>query len=184
MILRLAILTAFAFCASLAAAAEKSRPMAEMHGGCENYKANIKLPLELWGKPAEQVAASAKSPLALNKRVSLELLAQSAVSFVQKPGKEFPIKGKRFAGLFSVRAEKDGFLNVASGSRVWFDLIGGSSKKIVDASEFEMQTGCDKIAKIVRFPVVAKTDYIFQVSSSAEAHADFIFIPADRDQAF
>lgn len=156
-------------------AAERSRPMADMQGDCSNYRMDLRKVFQIWEKPSESVAEG-KSPLSFGKRVSLGLKPQASVSFVQPPAKEFPLKGERHAGVFMVRAESAGVLSIASGSKVWFDLVEGSSKKIIETAEFEMQTKCDKIVKVVKFPVAAKTDYVFQVSSSMQPQADFVFL--------
>lgn len=155
-------------------AAEMSRPMSEMHGDCSNYKLNVKTALAAWEMPATSVTA--KTAIPFSKRASLQLTERAAVQFIQKPEKEFTAGGKEFGGLFTFRTGKEKSLSVAAGSKVWFDVVDNATKKIVPAQEFEMQTGCDKVLKFVKYTVTPNTEYTLQVSSSKNPQADFAII--------
>lgn len=151
-------------------AAEMSRPMSEMHGGCKDFKLNLTNELKAWQEPA--VKAQAEIPN--GKKAELALLKQEKVTFLKAPGKSFPVKGESFGGVFPFQVQKAGKYRISAGSKIWFDVVEVSTKKFVDASEFEMQTGCDKIFKTVVFELAANTKYALQLSSNAKPSAEFL----------
>lgn len=154
-------------------AGEKNRPMNEMQGDCSNYKMNLQDDMQAWDKPS--VVVSESGSILFSKRSSLALMESEKVKLPLPPQKTFPIEGKRYAGVFTLRPEKSGHIRVSAGSRLWFDLVDKANGTMIESSEFEMQTACKKILKAVMFPVEAKKVYTFQVSSSSAPQADFIF---------
>lgn len=148
--------------------------MDEMHGGCSNYKLNVKSALQAWESPAASVAPGIALPL--QKRATLQLSEKDSVKFVQKPEKEFRVKGKTFAGLFTFRSGKEKSLGVAAGTKVWFDVVDNKTRKIIPPEQFEMQTGCDKVFKFVKYAVSPDSEYTLQVSSSSQPQAEFAIV--------
>lgn len=171
----LTILGFAVFSSSIAISAEKSRPMDEMHGDCSNYKTKLQEELSAWENPSLAIPATAKEPLPLMRKVSLALSESQKVKLPQKPEKSFAGKGPSYAGIFPLRFSKTGQVRIAAGGKVWFDLVDKSTNKLVESAEFEMQTKCSKIYKVVTFPVREGLDYLIQVSSSSAPNADFIF---------
>ena len=155
-----------------ASAQEKSRPMSEMHGNCSSYKTNLAREFSLWKNNAS--GQNVDKPLEFSKKMSLLLAKQADLKFVVPPEKAFPIKGHSYGGLFQLTSPKNGILRISSGSKAWFDLIDNSTKQIVQSSEFEMQTNCDKIFKTVSFQLKNQNNYTLQVSSSKDPTAVFL----------
>lgn len=153
---------------------EMSRPMNEMHGDCSNYEMNVNKEMALWDENATAIPAESQASLPLSKRVSLSLTKQGLIHLVHDPAKSFPVNGQAYAGVFRVRASKTGTLKIAAGQKLWFDLVDESSKKIVAATNFEMQTNCKKIFKAVEFSVSNNRTYFLQVTSSNSPSADFL----------
>ncbi len=161
--------------ASSTLGAEKSRPMDQMHGDCGEYETPIQEELSAWDRGTTKISANDAQPLPLLKRVSLALNESEQVKFLQKPEKTFPVTGKSYAGIFTLSPGKKGNLRIAAGAKLWFDLVDKGSSKVIEAAEFEMQTGCSKIFKVVTFPVEGGRGYALQVSSSKTPQAEFIF---------
>ncbi len=158
-----------------AVASEKSRPMSEMHGDCSAYKTDLSREFSIWKENAVVIPAKSLIALQYSKKISLSLSKKGEVAFIFPPEKSFPINGPSFGGVFQLTSPKNGKLRISSESKVWFDLVDNEKKEIVQSSEFEMQTGCDKIFKAVTFQVREKSSYSLQVSSASEPNAIFIF---------
>lgn len=153
-----------------------SRPMAEMEGGCENFKMPLADQLANWDKKEIRIQGAqddkSTTELPSNRKVSLSLYPQKKVMLSVKPEKE-PAKGQTvYAGLAAMEVKSDGLYRIAMGSKVWLDLIEveageeNSTGKIVPASTFEMQTGCAKIFKAVEYNLKTGRKYLLQVSAS------------------
>lgn len=147
---------------ALSGCAQKSRPMGEMHGACDNYKMNMSEELAAWSQSPFLRQPGEKAFLPLATKLTLKLSPE----------------GSAFAGRFPVRAEADGRMKISAGSKLWFDLVDTRTGQPVEAAEFEMQTGCEKIFKVVAFPVRKDATYTLQVSKSARADADFLLTGA------
>lgn len=160
--------------APFAQAIEKSRPMEEMHGGCENYQLNLKKEFELWEQKPAAHPAEAKLELPLGKRLDLQLKNEASVKFAVKPKKSSPEKEKAYGGNFRVKPDFDGTLRISAGNKLWFDLVEPGKKEAVPSENFEMQTKCEKILKAVEFPVRKGVEYALQVSGSKKETAGFL----------
>lgn len=160
-------LCAFAF--PLRASAETSRPMDEMHGDCSSYRMNVRKELAAWPAPAQKPGAL--DALEIGKKLALPLSAQASVRYLLEPEKRFAPKGAAYGGVFRFRAPKTGDFLISAGSKVWFDVVDVEAKTRVASSEFEMQTGCERIFKAVAFPLVAGRAYAIQFNGSAAPSA-------------
>ena len=157
---------------NIALAQEKGRPMSEMRGDCSAFKMNLTQELALWKENG--LRAKSGESLPVSKRLNLALSPTNAVKFITPPGKTFPVEGQTYAGVYSFETTEGGIYRVSAGAKVWFDVVHPSTKKPIDSSEFEMQTGCDQIFKVVTFELQPKTRYALQVSSSAQPGASFL----------
>jgi len=153
-------------------AAEKSRPMGEMHRSCLDFKLNLSQEFKIW-KERPLKAHSAEEFLT-QKRTQLSLVKQEQIRFLKTPEKLFPVKGESYGGVFYFQVPKSGKFRISAGSKVWSDVVEVDTNKIIEAAEFEMQTGCDRIFKTVIFDLTAKTKYALQVNSSVKPAVDFL----------
>lgn len=104
----------------------------------------------------------------------LALRPQGDVKFPAPPEKSFPVEGGANGGVSGFESPKSGRVRVAAGSKIWFDVVDRETKKPVEARAFEMQTGCDKIFKVVEFELRARRGYVLQVSSGGAKTAEFL----------
>jgi hypothetical protein len=167
----------FAICSvivlsSNAYAKGKSRPMSEMHGTCSEFKMNLKKELKAWQEPITQVKNG--DSMHLEKKLDLSLVPSTQVQFLAPPAKKFPMKTQSHGGLFKFKVPEDGVYRVAAGTRVWFDVVDVNAKTLVDEVEFEMQSKCDKIFKVVTFNLKQNAEYALQVDSSANDSTLFL----------
>ncbi len=160
---------------SSAWAREKSRPMSEMHGNCTAFKTDLARELILWREKATKVTDADLLPL--EKKVSLPLTLHSRVAYLVQPEKKVSGKKKKYGGVFLFRVAKAGKYKVSAGAKLWFDVVDKTTGQWVDADEFEMQTGCDQILKVVTFTLKDQGLYALQVSGSASHGADFLVTP-------
>lgn len=151
-------------------AKEQARSMDDMQGDCANYEMKLGPEMELW---KSEPLISAKS-LAPDKVHSLELKPQNQVKFPVAPEKFFSKNDSKFGGVFSFKVPKDGVYKISSGSKVWFDVANEKSKTLVPTKEFEMQTQCASIFKVVTFDLQKDVDYSLQINSSAKPSSLFL----------
>lgn len=154
--------------------AEQSRPMGEMHGGCANYKMDLAREFKIWNEPVEKIPFSFKKEIPWAKKIELELKNQSEVNLVLKPEKSFRDENESYAGVFKLKSRESLHLIVGAGSKVWFDVIDQVTMKPLAAVEFEMQTGCEKVFKAVKFTIDKNRGYLLQVSSSKTPRQEFV----------
>lgn len=164
---------------SLFTFAEGQRPMAEMHGGCDNYKIDIKSELQAWKTtapaPPAAVSGDTAPTIDIGKKLNLALAKHDAVKFLLLPEKTFPARaGASFAGLVKVAVPKDGTYRISLGEKLWVDVVDAATSKRVIANQFEMQTECHQIFKVVDFPLKANKSYILQISSSRLPQAEVL----------
>lgn len=167
---KIPVLLLLLFVPPVPAHAETSRPMSEMHGNCENFKSDVKRELALWKDKGLRVPSG--ESLRLGKKLHLPLAKDA--SYLVKPGKTFSVKGESFGGVFALRRVSGSKLRVSAGSKVWFDLVDVKGKARVPATEFEMQTDCDRVFKTVLFDVEPGKQYALQVSSAPQGAATFV----------
>jgi hypothetical protein len=152
-----------------AKADEAARPMAEMHGGCANFKMDLRHEFAIWKSPgiaqkAVPAAADGVKAISTETKYAVELLPHPSVKFVAPPFKDRGGPDK-FSGLLRLEVPKDGLYGVSASTGLWIDVVEG--KTLVSAKRFEMQTGCDTIFKSVEFPLRKGVVYWLQLNGSA-----------------
>jgi hypothetical protein len=152
--------------------AETSRPMSEMHGGCENYKMNLKNEMALWEKqPVKELVPGAKTQLALEP--------QAMVKFLKDPQKKFTPQTELYAAVIRFHVPTSGTYRLSIGKKAWADVLDTAKMKIVPAATFEMQTKCDKIFKAVEFALEANKEYALQINGNAARTLDVLITKAN-----
>jgi hypothetical protein len=173
----------YAFVAgSIALAQPTSRPMSEMHGKCSDFAWDVQNELKLWGDTpvaltAAPLAAKA-SEAPKGKKIQLELGSERLMRLLVQPARPTPPEMSSFGGFVAFEVPRDGDYRVSAGSRLWFEVVPAGKSKAVESPGFEMQTGCEKIIKVVLYPLKAKTRYLLQVTGSAVSNAAFLITPA------
>ncbi len=137
---------------------------AGMSGDCGAFKTNIQQELKIWKSPA--VAADGQTALVTGKKLNFQLKPQASVKFPVAPEKIFNEDNPGFAGVFNFTPVKSGVHQVALGKRAWLDVVEASTMQIVDAGQFEMQTKCDKLVKVMSYDLKAGKSYVLQINSS------------------
>lgn len=145
-----------------ASAKEKARSMDDMHGDCSNYQMKLGKEIEMWSLPP----VISEKEIKFDKLHSLKLKPQNQIKFAVTPEKFFSKDDSKYAGVFSFKVPSDGIYKVSSGSKVWFDVASEKSKKLIPSIEFEMQTKCPTIFKVVTFELQKDVDYSLQINSS------------------
>ena len=149
-------------------AAEMSKPMSKMNGGCNNYSISLSKEFVAWMQPA---VSGTGADLPLGKRVQVALDDHAKVKLVVKPEKKFPSGSK--AGVFKLAVSEAGTYRISLGGKMWVDLVDAQGK-VVPSDRFEMQTKCESIFKVVEYKLAAGGSYTVQISSSPANSADVL----------
>lgn len=159
-----------AFCLTAAADTPPSRPMEEMHGGCDNYNWDVSAELALFAGPATQMSAGATEPDApivpTQTHLALALTPQANVQLPLPPGSDRGGPDK-FAGLFSVEIATPGRYRIVAANGAWVDLVRDG--KVLAAASFEMQTKCEGVFKVVAYDIAEGGRYLIQLNGSKTA---------------
>lgn len=164
---------------STAFAAEEHKPFNEMQGDCKNFSSDMKNELAIWNKPSMDLTfssdASTNPPLLpANSKTTIKLNPENKVAFLVKPEKSFTSSNQSYAGIVKLQIEKNGTYYISANNKVWFDVVDIKTKQKVAATQFEMQTHCNTMFKVVSFNLKANTDYALQISSSAKEETTFL----------
>jgi len=164
---------------SVAFAAEEHRPFNEMQGDCKNYSSTMQHELAIWNKPSMDLTFSSdvtENPplLPINSKTIIKLNPENKVAFLVKPTKSFSNPDQSYAGIVKFQIEKSGTYYVSASDKVWFDVVDTKTKQKVAASQFEMQTHCNTMFKIVSFNLEANKNYVLQISSSTKEQTTFL----------
>ncbi len=155
-------------------AAEKSRPMNEMHGDCSAYATNLAAEFKLWEQQPTILTHGKPEKISLEKKNGLKLEKQNKINYLATPEKSFTAETKKYGGLFYFKTDSQGYYRISAGGKFWFDLVPVGLKTVVDAVSFEMQTKCSSIFKTVEFKLDGYKEYAIQVSSSSEGQVDML----------
>jgi hypothetical protein len=179
------LLGATFFCAAIATAQSmpQKQPMAQMHGGCDNYRTNLTAELQLMAMTPAEVTAGASAgeapALPQSKAVVVSLLPQSQVRLAAPPAQDRGGADRR-AGLVSLGALSAGDWRVSLGSFAWIDAV--ASGRLLPNPSFEMQSGCAAIFKTVVFHVSEAEPVILQLSGADTQSIRVLLTPAAQDR--
>jgi hypothetical protein len=156
--------------------AQAARPMTEMQGDCSDYQLDLKSELTLWAEsPFELRAgltADSAGPLELAKRSTVTLDLETQLRKVVTPEK--PSAKGSFAGIVRFRPQVKGNYRIAAGSRLWIELVSAKTRKKIESNDFEMQTKCQTISKVVLYPLEAGENYWLQITGSDRRKVDLL----------
>jgi hypothetical protein len=155
------------FCASFARAAEA--PMAQMQGGCADYKWDMSAEFATWAMAATPVHAArndGEAPMIdAGVRYDVTLAAHESVQFVAAPEKDRGGPGKS-SGLLKFTPKDDGLYRVSASNGLWIDVVQGGTRIASDA--FQMQTKCETIFKSVAFRLKGGQTHVVQLNGSSQ----------------
>jgi hypothetical protein len=107
------------------------------------------------------------SPVIFTDRLyRLQLVPQTAVTFVSAPGKKMLTDGA-FAGLATLQLNAPGNYRVAVDAPFWLDLVANG--KLAVTRDFQGQRSCDGPHKIVEFDLGDAKQFVLQVSGAVQA---------------
>ncbi len=159
-------------------AMSQSRPMDQMHGGCDRYAVDLKSETHLMaGTPSVVTAAFAASEapkVPVSQALDVALLPQASVHFALPPAQNHAEPNIR-AGLLSLGVLPEGDWRVSADHFVWIDMVGASH--LLASPGFEMQTRCAIIFKTVVFRVPAAMPVYLQLSGSKSASVKLLITP-------
>jgi len=173
----------FLVASSAAQTAPKSRSMDQMHGGCDNYAANLTTEMRLMSMNAVQINAASQAAEAPQVRTSqvfsINLLPQSQVHFALAPAQD---RGgpERWAGLVALGTLPKGNWRVSADKSVWIDLIG--SGQLLPSPAFEMQTECPTIFKTVVFEAPGTVTVLLQISGATTQSVRLLITSAEPNK--
>ena len=110
--------------------------------------------------------ADAAPALAADRLYQVELTAQSAVKFVEPPGRNRGTGGA-FAGLVRLTVDTAAVYRISLDRPLWVDAIANTS--VIAAKDFQGRPGCNAPHKIVEFLLPAGTPITLQFSGSSAA---------------
>jgi hypothetical protein len=157
----------------------QSRPMDQMHGGCDHYAVDLKSEMHLMAAPSLGVtaaSAAAETPgVPASQALEVTLLPQSNVHFILPPAQNHTGPDRR-AGLLSLGVLPKGDWRVSADQFVWIDMVG--ARHLLASPSFEMQTGCAVILKTVVFHVPEAMLADLQLSGANSATVKLLITPA------
>ena len=153
-------------------AAQEQRPMSQMHGGCDDYAFEMTRSFALWdaGKGAVSAGRNPAQPgaLELDEKVQVELAPMERLSWLVRP----PVAKKGFSGaqggILAFQVNESGLYRLCLSGKIWADVVDVSAAKALDDVQFEMQTRCERIFKVVVFRLEAGKPYHLQLAFSKE----------------
>ncbi len=137
-----------------------------MDGGCGSFKADITKEMNIWNSDPVTSTSGERTTLPLAKKIKFGLRPHSAVEFPVAPEKILNKEKTGFSGVFYFTPTVSGVYQVALGKRAWLDIVESDAKKIVKAGQFEMQTKCDKLVKVMSYQLSGGKAYVVQINSS------------------
>ena len=154
--------------------AVKDEPsMKGLAGGCDSFAWDVSHELDVLGQPAKSLTAGTdgKKPvrLELDQHYSVRLVPQSTVHFAAEPGKPASDPAAR-GGVLSFHTPKAGRYRISLSTSHWLDLIDGGL--IVVSSDFQGQSSCEKVHKIVQFELSGNRDFVLQLSGAPDARVE------------
>ncbi len=139
--------------------------MSEMHGDCANYATDVRTELDAMGKPGRPLTAAASRthifPVeATAQRLDVTLKPANQVTLALKPKREEP-QHNSYAGFLLFQVWREGLYRISLDSPVRVDVLSGDMP--IEASAFEMQTGCKRVFKTVQFRLKAGSYWLQMV---------------------
>jgi hypothetical protein len=144
--------------------------MAQMHGGCGNYTADLSNEMRLMAGDAVEVKAgtdAGNAPMgALGRVMEVHLAPQTGVHLAAAPAQD---RGgaERKAGLVGFEKLEAGEWRVSLDRFAWVDLVRGG--QLLESGAFEMQTECGALFKTVVFHVPAAGGAVLELTGASEA---------------
>lgn len=149
---------------------------------CARYKWDVTRERALFAAPASPVTAAkdGRSPprIATNRAYRVTLAPAAQVVFPTAPGRASSPEGN-YSGVLAFNAPVTGNYRVAVDLPMWIDVVADS--RLVPASDYEGQHGCDAPRKIVQFALEAKKPLILQLSGVSEAAVRIAVVRASGD---
>ena len=157
--------------ASSVLGADGPRPMHEMQGGCDNYRWDMRPEFSAVRQVALPLVAARSIRLEVPKlspgrHYRVTLSPEAEVALPMPPQKSSADGSPLYGGLLQVEVAASGTYRLSSSGPLWFDMVPGESKRILESSQFEMQTRCELIFKSVEFALESGIRYWIQLSSS------------------
>lgn len=145
-------------------AAQASRPIDEMRGGCAQYALDIREELAAMKEMPRRVTSLTERgvipPIGPSRQpLSVTLHHSGSVALTTVPRREGPN-----AGLIPVVIPEDGRYRVSADSAIWIEVVRGSVR--VEPVRFEMQTGCAALFKVVEYQLPQGVDYWIELSGN------------------
>lgn len=140
---------------------------AGMDGTCKDF-ADVAEEMALWSHSPLTVSSKTRPLLEMGKKLKLKLEPQKSLNFPVAPEKLIIKNGIAYGGIFSLMPTSDGTVRLALGRRAWTDVVDPSTNTLIKAAGFEMQTGCDKMVKVVSYKLSPGKKYLLQINSSPE----------------
>ena len=137
-----------------------------MDGGCGDFKADIAKELNIWNSDPVSPVSGERTILPLATKIKYVLRPHSTIEFLVAPEKILNKEKSGFAGVFNFTPAVSGVYQLALGKRAWLDVVDAGTKKIIKAGQFEMQTKCDKLVKVMSYQLSGGKAYVVQINSS------------------
>ena len=139
---------------------------------CAGFKWDVSRERALFGSSAQEQPAgkdAATAPaLVPNQLYRLRLLPRGQVAFAVPPGKE-TLAADTYAGLAALQIPASGRYRISIDLPIWIDVAANG--KLVPASDYEAEHGCDAPRKIVVFDLDDKRRLMLQLSAASQAVA-------------
>jgi len=136
----------------------------------------------LFAAAASSVTAAkdGRSPprIATDRAYRVQLAPAAQVVFPTAPGKTSPVEGS-YSGVLTLTVPVTGNYRVAVDLPIWIDVVTDS--RLVPASDYEGQHGCDAPRKIVQFSLEAQTPLMLQLSGVSEPAVRITIVRASGD---
>jgi hypothetical protein len=148
-----------------AAALEASRPIEEMRGGCDHYALDVDTELAaMTSVPRKLTALAGRGPApAIGpawQPLTIRLQQADQVALAHTPKRPGPN-----AGLVALSVPDDGVYRVSVDSAAWIEIVHDDER--VEPIQFEMQTGCPTLFKIIRYRLTRGGDYWLELSAGS-----------------
>jgi hypothetical protein len=142
-------------------------PMAQMQGGCADYKWDMTAEFAAWATKPTAIEAGREQNEApvvdAGVHYDVTLRSHEAVQFVTAPEKDRGGPGKS-SGLLKFTPKDDGLYRISASTGLWIDLVHFGARVPSDA--FQMQTKCESIFKSVAFRLKGGQPHIIQLNGS------------------
>jgi hypothetical protein len=149
---------------------------------CARYKWDVARERALFAAAASPVRAATdgRSPprIATDRAYRVQLSPAGQVAFPTSPGKVLPSEGS-YSGVLTLTVPASGNYRVAVDQAMWIDVVADT--RLVPATDYEGQHGCEAPRKIVQFALDAKKPLILQLSGSSQATVRITIVPAAGD---